>query len=89
VHPDDFIEFRSFAVYYEIIRLIRRRYPRQFAWKQPPYEFEHNRLPIDMINASDSVRIGLEHDVPFHEIESSVNEEIMVFRNAAADSLMY
>jgi uncharacterized protein YbbC (DUF1343 family) len=89
VHVEDFIEFRSFAVYYEIIRLIRRFYPQEFAWKEPPYEFEYRRLPIDMINGSDSIRLALESDVPFRELEAGVDEEILAFRYAAEESLLY
>lgn len=89
VHVEDFIQFRSFAVYYEIIRLIRRLHPSQFEWKEPPYEFEHERPPIDMINGSDSIRTALEEDVPFQQLEESLRQQILAFRNAAENAFLY
>ncbi len=89
VCPLDPLVFRSFAVYYEIIRLVRRRYPGQFEWKQPPYEFEYQRLPVDMINASDTVRLALENDIPFREFEADFVSELESFREIVGESLLY
>jgi uncharacterized protein YbbC (DUF1343 family) len=32
-----------------IINEIRRSYPEQFQWKQPPYEYEYEKLPIEIL----------------------------------------
>jgi uncharacterized protein YbbC (DUF1343 family) len=41
--------FRPFETGLEIIRLIRRWYPDQFTWKKPPYEYETEKLPIEIL----------------------------------------
>lgn len=41
--------FRPFQTGLEIIRMIRRLYGDQFAWKQPPYEYETEKLPIEIL----------------------------------------
>ena len=41
--------FRPFATGVEIIRTIRRLYANSFQWKQPPYEYESTRLPIEVL----------------------------------------
>ena len=33
----------------EIIRTTRRLWPAEFAWKQPPYEYETEKLPIEVL----------------------------------------
>jgi hypothetical protein len=33
----------------EIIRMIRKLYGDQFAWKPPPYEYEVEKLPIEIL----------------------------------------
>src|SRR5438034_186638 len=33
----------------ESIRALRKLYPKKFAWKQPPYEYEWKRLPIEVL----------------------------------------
>jgi len=41
--------FQPFATGIEIIRMIRRLYADSFRWKQPPYEYEYDRLPIEVL----------------------------------------
>ena len=42
-------EFRPFQMGVEIIRVIRKLCPDQFTWKQPPYEYETEKLPIEVL----------------------------------------
>jgi uncharacterized protein YbbC (DUF1343 family) len=42
-------DFQPFKTGIEIIRAIRSLYPDQFAWKQPPYEYETEKLPIEVL----------------------------------------
>jgi len=41
--------FRPFETGLTIIRRIRERYSNYFRWKQPPYEYEYKRLPIEVL----------------------------------------
>jgi len=41
--------FEPFKTGTEIIRAIQSLYPDQFAWKQPPYEYETEKLPIEIL----------------------------------------
>ncbi len=38
--------------------------PAHFRWKEPPYEFVHDRLPIDILFGSSRVREQLEKGTP-------------------------
>ena len=49
LHVLDRDAFRSFQTGVEIIRSIRKLYPDSFAWKQPPYEYEREKLPIEIL----------------------------------------
>ncbi len=49
IHVTDRNAFRPFQTGLEIIRAIRKSYPDQFAWKQPPYEYETEKLPIEIL----------------------------------------
>ncbi|MEX2578493.1 MAG: DUF1343 domain-containing protein [Verrucomicrobiales bacterium] len=33
----------------EILRTVKDSYPDEFLWKQPPYEYEHEKLPIEIL----------------------------------------
>jgi len=49
IHVTDRAKFRPFLTGVEIIKRIRKFYPEQFQWKQPPYEYEWNRMPIEIL----------------------------------------
>jgi uncharacterized protein YbbC (DUF1343 family) len=49
LHVTDRNVFQPFQTGVEIIRTLRKLYPKQFAWKQPPYEYEWKRLPIEVL----------------------------------------
>jgi uncharacterized protein YbbC (DUF1343 family) len=89
VIPQNRIEFKGFQVYYEILRLIVDRYPRQFSWNPPPYEFEYQRLPIDMICGTDFIRKSLEANMPFEAIKADINSGIRDYQDQAANFLLY
>ncbi|MDR2581194.1 MAG: DUF1343 domain-containing protein [Fibromonadaceae bacterium] len=49
IHVLDREEFLPFETTIQILRHLFHRYPNDFAWKQPPYEYEHEKLPIDIL----------------------------------------
>ena len=49
IHVIDREAFCPFETGLEIIRAIRTLYRDQFAWKQPPYEYETDKLPIEIL----------------------------------------
>ncbi|HWX15053.1 MAG TPA: DUF1343 domain-containing protein [Chthoniobacterales bacterium] len=46
VERNSFLPFKTGV---EIIKCIRQIYPDQFQWKQPPYEYEFEKLPIEIL----------------------------------------
>lgn len=49
IHITDRDEFRPFLTGVEIIKRIRKIYGKEFQWRQPPYEYEWKRLPIEIL----------------------------------------
>ena len=49
LHLLDRNRFRPFATGLTVIQTIRRLYANFFVWKQPPYEYEYRRLPIEVL----------------------------------------
>ena len=89
VEPGSTEEFNSFEIYYEIIRLIRSNYPDSYKWKEPPYEFEYKRPPIDMICGTDRVREFIENNHPYKEIEPEIEKEIQRYIETVESYLLY
>lgn len=87
--PTDFSRFRSFHTFYEILRLTRNRHPLDFQWKQPPYEFELLRPPIDMICGGPFIREAIEANLPFTEIEPVIHEQLLQYMEEIQPFLLY
>ncbi len=49
VHVTDPEVFEAVTTYTAAIAAIRSLWPDDFAWKQPPYEYETEKLPIDIL----------------------------------------
>jgi uncharacterized protein YbbC (DUF1343 family) len=49
LHVTDRRTFRPVRTGLAIIRTIRELHPADFAWKQPPYEYEEEKLPIEIL----------------------------------------
>ena len=49
MHVTDRQAFRPLRTGLEVLRMVRDMYPEHFAWKQPPYEYEHEKLPIEIL----------------------------------------
>ena len=60
IHAVDVRHFNSYATTIEILRSIKRLYPSEFAWLPPPYEYEFEKPPIDILSGSDRLRIAID-----------------------------
>ncbi|NIP93290.1 MAG: DUF1343 domain-containing protein, partial [Akkermansiaceae bacterium] len=49
LHVTSRADFLPVHTGFEIIRLVREQWPEQFAWKEPPYEYEYEKLPIEIL----------------------------------------
>jgi uncharacterized protein YbbC (DUF1343 family) len=56
LHIIDPAAVRSVATTLQILAAIRRLYPHDFGWLPPPYEYEHEKMPIDILFGSPKLR---------------------------------
>jgi uncharacterized protein YbbC (DUF1343 family) len=64
-------------------------YPEQFQYKQPPYEYEFERLPMDLILGDREVRSQLEKGRAVLEIEKSWQDELQAFDQTRKKYFLY
>jgi uncharacterized protein YbbC (DUF1343 family) len=60
VHVHDRKSFPAFLTYLLLIHHARRQDPERFAWRDPPYEYELVRPPIDILTGTDRVRRAID-----------------------------
>lgn len=44
--------FQPYRLMLLFFKAVKQVHPDLFAWRQPPYEYEHERLPIDLLNGN-------------------------------------
>jgi uncharacterized protein YbbC (DUF1343 family) len=59
LHIVDPLAVRSVTATLQILAAVQRLYPQQFAWLPPPYEYEHEKMPIDILFGSSRLREAL------------------------------
>ena len=57
IHVRDRRTFRPVESAVALLEAFRAADPARFGWRQPPYEYEHDRLPIDVLAGSPQLRI--------------------------------
>jgi len=70
IHLVDRARYRSFKTAVAIIRTVMELYPRRPIWKSPPYEYETEKMPFDILAGSDRLRISLESGMSLDLMES-------------------
>lgn len=60
IHVTSRRAFKPFKTAVAILKAIRELWPDELKWKEPPYEYEIEKLPIDILAGSDSLRIGID-----------------------------
>lgn len=61
----------------------------KFCWKQPPYEYEHEKLPIDLIMGDSEIRARIEKMENVDEVADSWAEELAGFNETAVKFHLY
>ncbi len=79
IHVRDREKFKPFKTGVAILKAIHNTYPRDFAWKQPPYEYEEVSLPIDILAGTDRLRKDIEAWKDLDEMETWWKEEARAF----------
>ncbi len=60
IHITDRASFPAVAVGVAVIEAFKRAGPQRFAWRNPPYEYEYTKPPIDILYGSARLRAGLD-----------------------------
>jgi uncharacterized protein YbbC (DUF1343 family) len=89
VHVRDRRRFPAFLTYLLLIHHARRQDPARFAWRDPPYEYEHVRLPIDILCGTDRIRKAIEAGVSPKRLVPAWRTERAAFRRRRARHLLY
>jgi uncharacterized protein YbbC (DUF1343 family) len=89
VHVTDRETFRPVLAAAAMLREFHAASPGRFAWRQPPYEYEHDKMPIDILAGSSALREQVEAGEDPRAIAASWDDEVAAFMKVRADYLLY
>ncbi|NOX80121.1 MAG: DUF1343 domain-containing protein [Deltaproteobacteria bacterium] len=89
IHVTDRTIFRPYRTGLALLQALLTLYPEEFAYKDPPYEYEFERLPLDLILGDRQVRLALEEGTDILELERSWRQELAGFEDLRRSVLLY
>lgn len=88
LHVTDPVSFRPYRTTLALLQATARRH-REFALKSPPYEYEYEKTPIDLILGDESIWPRLRAGEPLLELESGWQTELTDFARRRQSYLLY
>jgi uncharacterized protein YbbC (DUF1343 family) len=88
IHPTG-KKFKPFLTALSLLQAVLRRYPKDFKLKEPPYEYETERRPIDLILGRKTVFDDLQNGIPAAQIDKANEPEIRAFQKGRSEFLLY
>jgi uncharacterized protein YbbC (DUF1343 family) len=89
LHVTDRTRFRPVMTGVSLLAEFRRIAPDRFAWRLPPYEYEHEKMPIDILAGSDTLRHQIEAGAAGPEIAASWDLPVAEFLELRQRYLLY
>ncbi len=89
IHVTDPLKFQPWKLGQVLCKAFYNQLGDQFEWKQPPYEYEYQKLPIDILNGSNQLRLWVEKDGSFEELLDIEHSRWSDFEEKRASVLLY
>jgi uncharacterized protein YbbC (DUF1343 family) len=89
IHVTDRKKFKPYLYSLILLQEIIRAHPNEFAFKAPPYEYEFERLPMDLILGSRNLRKNLEEMNDLLELEKTWQIPLQAFKKASQPFYIY
>lgn len=89
LHVIDPATFRPVRSAVEILCAVRDIAPERFEWRSPPYEYEEELMPIDLLWGHDGLRLGIDRGADADALMDGVASELERFARDADPYLLY
>ena len=74
---------------YALLCAVRKLWPREFAWRPPPYEYELERPAIEILSGNSKIREQIDNAVPLVDIENAWQVDLARFEKVRERYLIY
>jgi uncharacterized protein YbbC (DUF1343 family) len=89
IHVTEPVSFHPYKSSLRLLGVIHHLFKDAFQWKPPPYEYEYQRLPIDLIIGDSNIRRRIEAFDAMEEIEASWQIKLKEFNGLRQEFYLY
>ncbi|MDJ0783823.1 MAG: DUF1343 domain-containing protein [Desulfosarcinaceae bacterium] len=89
LHVTDPASYRPYRTSLRLLQIISTLYPEAFAWKQPPYEYEFEKRPIDLILGDRQLRRALVEEMPLAQLEAEWTQGLRSYSRQIEENRIY
>jgi uncharacterized protein YbbC (DUF1343 family) len=89
IHVLDPSTYRPYLTTLALLQAIIEIHEKKFSWKEPPYEYEFKKMPIDLILGDSSLRRGIEKGGKVFSMEEKWLKALKEFRAWRKPFLLY
>jgi len=79
IHVTDPVKYRPYATTLMLLSAVLACHGDAFEWKPPPYEYEHERMPIDLILGDGELRRRIEQQVQVADIARDWQSDLTAY----------
>ncbi len=89
MHVTDRQKFKPFKTAVAILKAVYNLYPQHYLWKNPPYEYETVKMPIDILFGTDRLRQFIEQGESLNRMEEWWTEGSLFSSKIRKQYLLY
>ncbi len=89
MHVTDRRKFRPYRTALALLQALCSEHPDRFSWLDPPYEYETEKLPIDILIGSESIRRRIEQGEDLDRLEAQWQGPLGEYRQKCERALLY
>ncbi len=89
IHVLDRRAYQPFLTYLTMLQRIYDLFSPSFAWRPPPYEYEKEKLPFDILCGTDTIRKAIEAGHPVKSLEKLWQSDCDAFAHERKPFLLY
>ena len=89
LHVVDPKKFSPYHFTLALLKAVIRLYPEEFSWLAPPYEYEYEKLPIDILTGDPAIRQTLEDDGDLDLLQESWKDALDKYYDQRSNVIIY
>jgi uncharacterized protein YbbC (DUF1343 family) len=89
LHVTNRATFKPVLTTAALLQVFRAADPEKFGWREPPYEYEHDKMPIDILSGSSELRTQIDAGLDHRAIGESWEADRATFLRDREQYLLY